>query len=84
VLLGRALGDLEAVLGVEAVTGVGASTDLAAVGAMAENLCNNQPLPTSLLRETYAGLAVTRHLVADVTAHASSGNHIDRLLSFEI
>lgn len=38
VLLGGALGDLEAVLGEDAVAGVGASSDLAAVDAMAKDL----------------------------------------------
>jgi hypothetical protein len=38
VLLGGALGDLEAILGEEGVAGVGASTNLAAVKAVAENL----------------------------------------------
>jgi hypothetical protein len=38
VLFRGALGDLELVFGVDGVAGVGASTDLAAVVAMAENL----------------------------------------------
>jgi hypothetical protein len=38
VLLGRALGYLEAIFGVEAVTRVRGATDFAAVLAMAENL----------------------------------------------
>jgi hypothetical protein len=42
VLLWGALGDLELVLGVDGVAGVGASADLTAVIAVAENL--GQPL----------------------------------------
>jgi len=38
VLLGCALGDLESILGVDGVAGVGAATDLTAVGAVAEDL----------------------------------------------
>ncbi|KAH4012232.1 hypothetical protein HBI70_196810 [Parastagonospora nodorum] len=48
VLLRRALGDLEAVLGEYAVAGERASANLAAVGAMAENLhpiISNYPHP---------------------------------------
>jgi hypothetical protein len=41
-LLWSALGDLESVLGKDRVAGVGAATDLAAVGTMAEDLAIDQ------------------------------------------
>jgi hypothetical protein len=52
VLLGGTLGDLEAILGEDGVAGVGASTDLAAVKAMTENLvaCQKMTCPTGTLR----------------------------------
>jgi hypothetical protein len=76
-MLGRALGDLERVLGVDGVAGVGASTNFAAVVAMAENL--RQPLAivgNLSASPTYASLAVALHLVTDVATHTSSRRHL--------
>jgi hypothetical protein len=78
VLLWGALGDLEPVLGEDRVAGVGATANLAAVDAVAENLRALSAFDCSTgTLSTYAGLAVALHLVADVAAHASSGDHVD-------
>jgi hypothetical protein len=77
VLLRGALGDLELVLGVDGVAGVGASTDLAAVVAVAENLPQSLVIAVNLSTSpTYASVAVALHLVTDVAAHTSSGRHL--------
>ena len=76
VLLGSALGDLESVLGIDGVARVGAATDLAAVGAVAENLNGLLEHGITGRRTTYTGFAVALHLVADIAAHASSGRHL--------
>jgi len=76
VLLWGALGDLESVFGEDSVAGVGAAANLAAIDAMAENLRIPSVSCYSVERcITYAGLAATLRLVADVTAHASSDDH---------
>jgi hypothetical protein len=58
VLLGSALGDLEAVLGEDTVAGVGAASDLAAVDTVAQDLERVNIGPSSARDSTYAGLAV--------------------------
>lgn len=76
VLLRSALGDLELVCVIDTVGAVGAATDLTTVCAVAENLHLGQILESSTKAYTYARCRLSTRLVADVSAHAASGNHI--------
>jgi hypothetical protein len=76
VLLRSALGDLELVCVIDTVGAVGAATDLTSVCAVAENLRLDQALESFEKAHTYARCRLSTRLVADVSAHASSGGHI--------
>lgn len=79
VLLGATLCDLEAFVGEDGVARVGAATNLAAIQTVAEDLQSSAQY-FSGSRTTYAGFALALNLIADITAHASTGRHIGQRL----
>ena len=75
VLLWGSLCNLERILRVDLVAGVGCASDLSAIEAMAKNLSCLLALTKRAYTGTYVGLGVARDLIADAAANTSSGRH---------
>lgn len=79
-LFGGALGDLEAVFREDGVGGVCGATDLATVDTVAQDLSRSLDNDTAWRHAPYTGLRLSRRLVADIAADASSDWHDDVLV----